>query len=208
MGISYRDPIDYVPYNEPLNPPQPTSYEVAFPEAQRQWIRNRDNNQCQMPVIDENGLFVSYVGDKTPLQVHHITPESHYKHFEPEKYENKFYHNPLNGITIGSYSHTHIHRDWIHAYKSEYEMIPPRGKLGLSFEGHVALQTAQGRPSWLTRYDKYFHLIATLNTHDHIVESGEFPFKEEYRPIINSWYDKAIKTYPEFVESYYFNRGW
>lgn len=207
VGIEYKDPANIIiPIQEPFK--DIPSYELGYPELQRAWIRERDNGECQMPIIDENGLFVSYAGDTTPLQVHHITPEYYYKNFQPTKYAEKNHHNPLNGITIGSYSHSHIHRDWITMYKHEYDLIPARGKRGISLEAYVNLQTAQGRPAWLTSYDKYFHLIATLNTYDHMIESPTFPFPEEYKGIVEQWYDKAIRTYPEFVESYYANRGW
>lgn len=198
--------VDQAPFIDPII--FPVSYEVSFPEVQRQWIKNRDNNQCQMPVIDNDGLFIGYRGDTTPLQVHHIKPEYFYKSFEPDRYKDKLHHSPLNGITIGSNSHTHIHRDWVNTYKAEYERIPVQGRRGISLEAYINLQTAQGRPAWVTRYDKYFSLIATLNTYDHMIETDFFPFSQQYRGIVEQWYEKAIKTYPDFVKSYYDNRGW
>lgn len=209
-------PVDRFTIEEPHQNIQPfidpllldVKYELAFPEPQRTRLRNADNNRCQMPILDGDGLFISYANDPSPLTVHHILPEYFFKDFKPGLYRSLEQHSPLNGITLGRDSHNIIHRDWIHVYHSEYSRLLPREKNNISFEAYVRQQTASGRPGWLSTYDPYFKIISALNTYDYLTESSTFPFPDKYKAEIDNAYWKALKLYPEFVESYYANRGW
>lgn len=203
------DPLEYYPIIEPTNLLQPQQYELAFPEKQRAWLRERDNQRCQYPMVNEDGEFVSYAYDvPTQVNVHHITPVYYYKSFRPEEYKSDAHNNPLNAITLDVGLHTEIHRDWIRPYQHEYNLLTAKEKSRLSLEAYVTKQTACGRPAWISTNDLYFKLIAALNSYDYMTETTSFPFDKRWEGIIAKAYEKAYTQYPKFVESYYQNRGW
>ena len=207
--LKIEDPINlYSPqlieFPRPDTKLLPPKYEFSFPREQREWISSRDNGRCQMPII-KDGLFAGYltVDTDVPVQIHHILPEYFWKNFRPEEYADKSYNNPLNGITISSKLHTWLHRDWIKLYHEEYKSQPRNIKKTLSIDAYINLQTASGRPAWISEFDPYLNAIATINTYEYIQTAKTFPFNSNFKYTVLYGYKNLWRTMNAFTTSYY-----
>lgn len=185
------------PTNQPIIP-----VETSFPTNQRMWIRNRDQGRCQMPHFD-NGEFIGFRNEPSGyVEVHHLTPEYYYKQFHLLKWQHNAHHNPLNGITLSRDSHTMIHRDWMIDMQRDYESQSKGFRSSMTLQDYASWQTSQGVPAWVTRYDKYFLAVATINTYTHMHETGTFPFDECYGAEVERQYGLLLNSKPDFVEQY------
>ena len=186
------EPIVYEPLmiiDPPITPVE--RYECAFPPIQRDWVRNRDGDYSNMPMFDGHGNLVGF--DKTKgkhLEIHHIQPESWYKRTYGEQGAKKYMHNPMNGITLDRASHAVIHREWMQPYITEYEAMPPSYMRSATLQDYVKWQVEQGRPFWLTDYDKLFVVIATVRTVQHAERTQTFPFDDRYMDQAIAWYTR------------------
>lgn len=187
----------YFPNDGPIIP-----VETAFPTNQRMWIRARDGGRCQMPHFDD-GEFIGFRNDPEDyVNVHHITAEYYYKQFHLLKWQHNAHHNPLNGITLSKDAHTMIHRDWMQDIETDYQSQPKRLQATMTLQAYAEWQTSQGVPAWVTRYDKYFLAVATINTYWHMHETGTFPFDECYSAEVERQYGLLMQSRPDFVEQY------
>ncbi len=81
---------------------------LHFTTAQRKWIKERDDYQCQCPECTGHG---------GSLYVHHIVPDTlaRYEGFEAD--------SPLNGITLCQSHHDKIHKVGNKAFETERGMV-------------------------------------------------------------------------------------
>lgn len=132
--------------------------ENAFTNNQKEWIRERDGNQCQFPVVVKDGAYKP-CGRTDHLQVHHaIMPQR----FGIEHgWESEDLDVPDNGLTLCESHHNGVvHNDMLVA-KLAY--CKDKSSFSHAFEKrHEKL--ANGEKYWNTEFDPLFQrIIRALN---------------------------------------------
>lgn len=126
---------------------------LAFSGKQKEWIRDRDDNQCQFPVVVKPASYVP-CGRTDHLQVHHaIVPQRFGK-------EHGFRQEDLdvadNGITLCESHHNGvIHNDMLVA---RLAYAKDKTSFAHAFERRGE-KIEQGEPYWNTEYDSLFERI-------------------------------------------------
>ena len=145
------------------------NFKEGFPLGIRRWIKKRDGERCNFPLI-ENGEFAGFkYNAKAKLQAHHISPRAYSRIFLPSVNP----HNILNGITLSKPPHDIIHNAWIEAVEESWanEVVKPTRNV----DEYLYYKAEQGHPLWETKYDEYLTAIASINSFK-MLREGHLPF--------------------------------
>lgn len=146
----------------------------GYTQAQKNWIKRRDNYECQFINLDADPPEIC--GSKDYLEVHHIIPVAYATlYFKmPEDEIN----SPENGITLCRKDHQEkIHPDFGVIARKQYKYTDE--SYDRVFTQHSALAKA-GIPYWQTEWDSMFSMIARIRTYEYQMKHPDdlFPTKK------------------------------
>ena len=126
---------------------------AAYNDRQRRWVRDRDDNQCQFPVVVSDESYRP-CGSRNQLQVHHaIVPQRLALDLglEPADWDVK-----NNGITLCKPHHVGvIHPDMVAANLAR----PKNAEAFTDMFQNRQMLLQRGEPYWNTNYDEFLERI-------------------------------------------------
>lgn len=151
---------------------------AGFTQKQKEWIKKRDNYECQFVNLDENPPKIC--GSNDYLEVHHIIPVA---------YANLFYNMPEeeinipeNGILLCKKDHLEkIHPDFGVVAKRQYKFTDE--SYDRVFNQHLAL-AKEGVPYWQTDWDSMLSMIARTKTYTYLKDNPKDPFPTKKKRVI------------------------
>jgi hypothetical protein len=129
---------------------------LAFNRKQKEWIRERDDNHCQFPVLWTNHGYTP-CGKEKYLQVHHVTPQRWAR--SVLKWPKDKIDSPDNGITLCSDHHQNVvHNPDMPLAKANYHR--DKKSYQKAFRRRDEL-IEEGKVYWNTAFDALFRRIVS-----------------------------------------------
>ncbi len=138
--------------------------------GQRDWVRRRDDHQCQYPIWNPATQSFRRCGRAGTVHVHHILPKRAFW-FWTRNTQNP--HTPDNLITLCVTCHEKIHPDMHRANRSHN-----RSEAWQRTSEIRELKITNGKPYWNTDTDLLLKEIAEKRSADYIAKHPEDPFPE------------------------------
>lgn len=143
---------------------------VGYTQKQKEWIKKRDNYECQFVNLDDEPPKIC--GSNDYLEVHHILPVA---------YATLFYNMPPeeinvaeNAILLCKECHLKkIHPDFGILARRHYKFSDESYDRVLT--QHTAL-AKEGVPYWQTDWDSMLSMIARLRTYEYLSNNPNDPF--------------------------------